>query len=72
MSNLFDIAGRKAIVTGATRGLGKAMAEGLMESGAEVAVIGRSPRIERVAKEFVRLYVNSWGNPKWKHRMERR
>ncbi|MFU0833363.1 MAG: 2-dehydro-3-deoxy-D-gluconate 5-dehydrogenase [Oscillospiraceae bacterium] len=52
MSNLFDISGRKAIVTGATRGLGKAMAEGLMESGVEVAVIGRSPRIENVAKEF--------------------
>ena len=31
---LFDIEGKKAIVTGATRGLGWGMAEGLMESGA--------------------------------------
>ena len=30
---LFDLTGRKAIVTGGTRGLGYGMAEGLMEAG---------------------------------------
>lgn len=34
MKELFDLAGKKAIVTGGTRGLGNAMAEGLMEAGA--------------------------------------
>jgi 2-dehydro-3-deoxy-D-gluconate 5-dehydrogenase len=36
---LFDISGKKAIVTGASRGLGRGMAEGLHEAGAEVAII---------------------------------
>ena len=38
--NAFDLTGRKAIVTGGTRGLGHGMAEGLMEAGAEVVIIG--------------------------------
>lgn len=52
MTNLFDIQGRKAIVTGATRGLGWGMAEGLMEAGAEVVIWGSSEKVNDVAKEF--------------------
>ena len=37
-NELFDIEGRKAIVTGGTRGLGYGMAEGLMECGCEVVI----------------------------------
>lgn len=40
---LFDVAGRKAIVTGGTRGLGLAIAECLLENGCDVAVTSRTP-----------------------------
>ena len=52
MTNLFDIQGRKAIVTGATRGRGWGMAEGLMEAGAEVVIWGSSEKVNDVAREF--------------------
>lgn len=49
---LFDLTDRKAIVTGATRGLGHGMAEGLMEAGCEVVVVGSSETALKVAKDF--------------------
>lgn len=49
---LFDLTGRKAIVTGSTRGLGRGMAEGLMEAGCEVVIVGSSSTAENVAKEY--------------------
>jgi len=40
-SNLFDLTGRTALVTGGSRGLGKAMARGFAEAGADVLVTSR-------------------------------
>lgn len=50
--DLFDIAGRKAMVTGGTRGLGRGMAEGLMEAGAEVVIFGSNDKVYIIAEDF--------------------
>lgn len=50
--NLFNLEGRKAIVTGASRGLGKAMARGLAQAGAQVAVLASSQSIYDAEKEL--------------------
>lgn len=52
MMKLFDLTGKKAIVTGGAQGLAKGMAEGLMEAGAEVVIIDVNPKVEEVSKEF--------------------
>ncbi|WP_136247905.1 SDR family NAD(P)-dependent oxidoreductase [Halomonas borealis] len=45
----FDLNGRKAIVSGGTRGLGLGMAEALLEAGAEVVILGSSDKVHEVA-----------------------
>lgn len=42
MTSAFDLTGKTAIVTGANTGLGKGIAVGLAEAGADIAAIGRA------------------------------
>src|SRR5260221_4287073 len=49
LSALFDLTGRRALVTGGGGGLGSAFAAALAGAGARVAVVGRSATVEESA-----------------------
>ncbi|MCX5991304.1 MAG: SDR family oxidoreductase [Chloroflexi bacterium] len=54
--NLFDVTGRKALVTGAGRGIGRVLALTLAEAGCDVAILVRNMKeAESVVKEIQRL-----------------
>jgi 2-dehydro-3-deoxy-D-gluconate 5-dehydrogenase len=50
--DLFDLSGRRALVSGGGRGLGRGMAEALAGAGAAVALVGRSGQVEDTAREL--------------------
>ena len=50
MSNIFDLGGKVAIVTGANIGIGQAIALSLAAAGADIAAVGRTPAEETVEK----------------------
>ncbi len=51
---MFSLVGRKALVTGSTRGLGLEMARGLARSGAHVVLNGRDPDVLGASAEELR------------------
>jgi short-subunit dehydrogenase len=72
------IDGQTVVVTGASRGIGKATAEALGRAGARLAILARSPEIEAVAAAIAanggtaRGYVADAGNPDEMERTARR
>jgi gluconate 5-dehydrogenase len=59
-TELFDISGRVALVTGSSRSIGHALATGLLEAGCTVVINGRDPeRLDRVRREFASAAVHA-------------
>ena len=56
MKNYLDFTGKRAIVTGGRRGLGRAMALALAERGCSVAVVSHSKEAPELLEEL-----NAWG-----------
>ncbi|HKP69437.1 MAG TPA: glucose 1-dehydrogenase [Pyrinomonadaceae bacterium] len=53
INKLFDLSGKTAIVTGGSRGIGKEMAEGLAEAGANLVLCARrSEWLDETVEEF--------------------
>jgi NAD(P)-dependent dehydrogenase (short-subunit alcohol dehydrogenase family) len=60
--NLFDLSGKTAIVTGGGKGIGRQMAQGLAEAGANLVLCARqAERCEQAAGELEQLGVRALG-----------
>ncbi|MAE66058.1 MAG: gluconate 5-dehydrogenase [Phycisphaeraceae bacterium] len=63
----FDLSGRTALITGGSRGIGRGIAIGLAQHGADVAIVYRSA--EREANEVVEA-ITSLGRRAWAERYD--
>jgi len=64
MHSLFDLKGKVALVTGATRGIGRSIAEELGRAGAKVAICSRKAEAcEQTAKQLTGLGLEVFARP---------
>lgn len=64
VQELFDLTGKTAIVTGGSRGIGKEMAEGLAEAGADIMLCARRAEwLDKSVNEFRAKNYNVEGIP---------
>lgn len=54
LRDMFDMKDRVVVVTGGTRGIGRALAEGYVCAGAKVVVVGRNPESCKEAESHLR------------------
>jgi len=60
--NIFDLKGKRALITGGTHGLGMAMAKGLGKAGAELIINDLSAeKLENALKEYARVGLKAEG-----------
>uniref|UniRef100_A0A451B9W6 3-oxoacyl-[acyl-carrier protein] reductase n=1 Tax=Candidatus Kentrum sp. MB TaxID=2138164 RepID=A0A451B9W6_9GAMM len=71
VDSLFDLRGRRALVTGGSRGIGKAIAKVLLRAGAEVVITGRTQEaLNATQEEFLasfgkRIHTLSVDHAEW-------
>jgi len=64
MSNLFDLSGKTALITGSSSGMGKAIAQAMGIHGAKVVVSSFEPiEVEKTVVEFKKLGIEAIGIP---------
>jgi len=56
LENLFEVRGKVAVVTGGRIGIGRAITSGLIEWGAKVIVVAKSPNADALKKEISTSY----------------
>src|ERR1044071_2573516 len=59
MVNRWDMAGKRALLTGATKGIGRAIAEEFLSLGAEVLIVARTP-------EGIDEQLSEWRQKGWR------
>ena len=61
--NLFDLSGKVALITGATHGLGMAMAKGIGNAGAKIVVNGNSSqeKLDKAVAEYKAAGIDAYG-----------
>ena len=61
LQDWFGLAGKRALVTGASRGLGREMALALAEAGADIVITGRTAStLDKAAAEIRALGRQAW------------